>query len=96
MGKHPLQKVRDHVSFGGLSIDVSANISVDSQSIYGPLCWPILGRESIEYRLSIDRYLGRVVFCCHSRIGRQIDQQSVEIASVVCQQYIGELSVEYQ
>ena len=96
MGKHPLQKVRDHVSFGGLLIDVSANILVDSRSIYQPLCWPILGRECVEYRLSIDRYLGRVVFCCHSRIGRQIDQQSVEIASVVCQQYIGELSVEYQ
>ena len=96
MGKHPLQKVRDHVSFGGLLIDVSANILVDSRSIYQPLCWPILGRESVEYRLSIDRYLGRVVFCCRSRIGRQIDQQSVEIASVVCRQYIGELSVEYQ
>ena len=95
MGKHPLQKVRDHVSFGGLSIDVSANILVDCRSIYRPLCWPILGQESVEYRLNIDRHLGRVVFCCRSHIGWQIDQQSVEIASVVCQQYIGELSVEY-
>jgi len=96
MGKHPLQKVRDHVSFGGLSINVSANILVDCWSIYRPLCRPILGQESVEYRLSIDWYFGQVVFCCHWRIGRQINQQSVEIASVACQQYIGELSVEYQ
>ena len=57
-------------------------------------------------RSTVDQYTGRyagrysvqsrVVFCCHSRIGRQIDQQSVEIASVVCRQYIDELSVEYQ
>ena len=53
MGKHPLQKVRDHVSFRGLSIDVSANISVDSRSIYRPLCWQILGPESSGVLLSL-------------------------------------------
>ena len=77
MGKHPLQKVRDHVSFGGLSINVSANISVDCRSIHRPLCRPRLCRESIEYRLSIDWYFVKWCFAVtHVLVDRSINSRS--------------------
>ena len=76
------QCIGQHLS--GLSIDTPAAMPAETPSR--------VRRILFEYRpISC-----QVVFCCHSRIGRQIDQQSVEVASEVCQQYIGELSVEYR
>lgn len=69
---------------------------IECWSTYRPICRLILGWESVEYRPSIDGYLGQEVFSCHCRISRQINQQLVEIALVVCRQRIGELSIEYQ
>ena len=46
----------DHVSFGGLSIDVSADISVNCQSIYRLLCWLILGRLSNDVLVTLSCY----------------------------------------
>ena len=80
------------MSFGGLSINVSADSLVNCRSKYWPLCQPILGWLStkmlVESRSSIDRYLGQVVFSCWLCIGRQM-------ASVVCLQCIIQLSVVY-
>ena len=60
-------KKLDHVSFGGLLINVLANILVDYRSIYWPLCRPILGRLSTDmmatlgcYSLSVN---SRPIFC---------------------------------
>ena len=41
----------DRVSIGGLSINLSADILVDCQPIYRPLCQPILGQQSVNSRL---------------------------------------------
>ena len=51
-----LGKKLDHVSFGELSIDVLANILVDYQSIYRPLCRPILGRLSTDMMATLGHY----------------------------------------
>ena len=81
----------DHV-FYGVSIDVSADISVDCWLTKRPLCLSRFGRVTSECRSWVVRYIGRVVF----PVGRQIDRQSVVRASIVCRQCIGELSVEYR
>ena len=60
-------------------MDVSADISVDCQWIYWLLCRPILGWLSSHSWPSIDPE----VFSCWSSICGQIDQQSIEIVSVV-------------
>ena len=51
-----LGKKLDHVSFGGLLINVLANILVDYRSIYWPLCQPILGRLSTDMMATLGRY----------------------------------------
>ena len=42
--------------FWGLSIDVSADISVNCQSIYRLLCWLILGRLSNDVLVTLSCY----------------------------------------
>ena len=51
-----LGKKLDHVSFGGLLINVLANILVDYRSIYWPLCRPILRRLSTDMMATLGRY----------------------------------------
>ena len=51
-----LGKKLDHVSFGGLLINVLANILVDYRSIYWPLCRPTLGRLSTDMMATLGRY----------------------------------------
>ena len=80
-------------------MDVWADISVDCSSIFRLVCQLILARlstkMSVKSWLSIgqvfNQYLSRVVFSCRSRN----DQQSVEIALVVCRQCIGQSLVKY-
>ena len=49
-----------------------------------------VSQKLVEYWPSINQYLSRVVFSCRSRY----DQQSVEIALVVCRQCIGQSLVK--
>ena len=70
----------DHVFYGGC-------FSVDCWLTYRPPCLSRFGRVSSDCRSWFGRYIGRVVF----PVGRQIDRQSVVIASVVCRQCIGEI-----
>ena len=53
-----------------------------------------VGRYSVDRFRSTD--ISGEVFSCRSSIDLQIDRQSVEIASVVCRQCVGESSVEYR
>ena len=57
------------------------------------LCWSSIDQVLIE---SLSISIGQVAFSCRSSISWQIDQQSVEVASVVCQQCTGGMLVEYR
>ena len=100
MGKHPLQKVRDHVSFGGLLIDVSANILVDSRSIYRPLCWPNtrsrVRRISAEYR-PISRSSGVLLSLTYWSTDRStVGRDSISSVSTIYWWIVSWVSVRYQ
>ena len=84
---------------------VTVGMSVESRSTDGRYLGryisteyrsPFVGRVAGEYRSSIDRYIGDVSTDHWITFGREIDRQSVAIASAVCRQYIGEPSVKYR
>ena len=69
-------------------VDISVDVSTEYRSI--------VGRVAGERRSSIGRYIGDVSTDHWITFGREIDRQSVAIASAVCRQYIGEPSVKYR
>ena len=57
---------------------------------------PSVSRVAGECRWTIGRYMVDVSTDHWITFGREIDRQSVAIASAVCRQYIGEPSVKYR
>ena len=94
---------KDLVSYRGPRLMVRVDMSVDTRSTHGLYLgrcihrvWSIVGRVSDECRSSIGRYIGDVSTDHWITFGREIDRQSVAIASPECRQFIGEPSVKYQ
>ena len=73
---------------GRHTVDISVDVSTEYRSI--------VGRVSGECRSSIGRYIGDVSTDHWITFGREIDRQSLAIASAECQQFIGEPSVKYR
>ena len=69
-------------------VDISVDVSTEYRSI--------VGRVAGECQSSIGRYIGNVSTDHWITFGREIDRQSVAIASAVCRQYIGDQSVKYR
>ena len=67
-------------------VDISVDVSTEYRSI--------VGQVAGERRSSIGCYIGDVSTDHWITFGREIDQQSVAIASAVCRQYIGKVSVD--
>ena len=75
---------------------VTMDMSVDARSISRSMYPPSIGQVAGECWSSIDRYIGDLSTDHWITFGREIDRQSVAIASAVCRQYIGEPSVKYR
>ena len=75
---------------------VTVGMSVESRSTDGRYLGRYNHRVAGEYRSGIGRYIGDVSTDHWITFGREIDRQSVAIASAVCRQYIGEPLVKYQ
>ena len=106
--KHPKRKKKfnlltslgllllDLVSYRGPRSMVRVDMSVDTRSTHGRYLGRCIHRVSGECRSSIGRYIGDVSTDHWITFGREIDRQSVVIASPECRQFIGEPSVKYR
>ena len=84
------------MSYKGHRSLVTVDMLVDSRSISRSMYPPSVGRVAGECRSTIGRYMVDVSTDHWITFGREINRQSVAIASAVCRQYIGELSVKYR
>ena len=72
----------------------TVDMSVDKRSTHGRYLGRCIHRVSVDCRSSIGRYIGDVLTDHWITFGREIDRQSVAIASAECRWAVGQVSVD--